>query len=82
MSAIPFTTFSVKSIHDMVRARIQQEEKDKGRKNDLGSSKDESSNLKPFGGEIYNYNLKFMKSVWGMYNQYAPQAFQKNEELI
>lgn len=46
MSAIPFTTFSVKSIHDMVRARIQQEEKDKGRKNDLGSSKDESSNLK------------------------------------
>jgi hypothetical protein len=22
-----------------------------------------------------------MNSVWGLYNRYAPQAFQKNEEL-
>ncbi|KAH7637051.1 hypothetical protein DERF_009323 [Dermatophagoides farinae] len=34
-----------------------------------------------FTGEMYNYNLKFMNSVWGLYNRYAPQAFQKNLEF-
>ena len=29
----------------------------------------------------HNYNSKFMNSVWGLYNRYAPQAFQKNEEV-
>lgn len=31
-------------------------------------------------GNMYKYNLKFMNSIWGMYNRYAPQAFQKNYE--
>ncbi|CAM1306215.1 Uncharacterised protein g4279 [Pycnogonum litorale] len=26
------------------------------------------------------YNVKFMKSVWGMYNRYGPHSFQKNAE--
>ncbi|KPM11385.1 hypothetical protein QR98_0099560 [Sarcoptes scabiei] len=30
--------------------------------------------------DMYKHNLKFMNSVWGLYNRYAPQAFQKNEE--
>ncbi len=32
--------------------------------------------------DYHNYNSKYMNSVWGLYNRYAPQAFQKNEELF
>lgn len=27
------------------------------------------------------YNSKLMNSIWGLYNRYAPSAFQKNVEL-
>lgn len=28
----------------------------------------------------HKYNSKLMNSIWGLYNQYAPPAFQKNLE--
>lgn len=31
--------------------------------------------------DYHNYNSKYMNSVWGLYNRYAPQAFQKNLEV-
>ena len=30
--------------------------------------------------ELPHYNDKLMNSIWGLYNRYAPHAFQKNNE--
>lgn len=83
MSSIPFAAFSAKSVHQVVKLHMQQETNKHSSSMETGSSLELNEGAtKPKLGEMpHNYNFKFMKSIWGMYNQFAPQAFQKNEEL-
>ncbi|CAG2117848.1 unnamed protein product [Medioppia subpectinata] len=76
MSSIPFTTFSAIKVHQTIK-----QEKDR-QKTFGGTQSADMPNNKYTDRSQHNYNSKYMNSVWGLYNRYAPQAFQKNEELF
>ncbi|KAH9415519.1 hypothetical protein DERP_000004 [Dermatophagoides pteronyssinus] len=85
MSAIPFITFSTPDIHQKIREQ-QRQQRSGGRDDPPRGQKYSQSNRTPSCSQLKDSNDN-MKSniqsqciVWGLYNRYAPQAFQKNLE--
>jgi hypothetical protein len=70
MASIRCTTFSAKKIHDSMY-----------REEGTGTKRDSSPLSEMMKIPHARYNSKLMNSIWGLYNQYAPHAFQKNQEL-
>lgn len=80
---MPFMMFLTPQIHEIINEELDNSTG--GQRNGSGggakkSTGNDQAKVKPMG-DMYKYNLKFMNSVWGLYNRYAPQAFQKNEEF-
>ncbi|KAI1289269.1 hypothetical protein HDE_08642 [Halotydeus destructor] len=42
---------------------------------------EDKTDFKCFETNPHKYSSKMMNSIWGLYNRYAPEAFQKNQEV-
>lgn len=73
MAAIPITLGTVSKVRS-------QWDADQNRDKDLLNAKTVQSNYNVHENPPAKYSYKFMNSIWGLYNRYAPPSFQKNSE--
>ncbi|XP_015791207.1 uncharacterized protein LOC107367949 isoform X1 [Tetranychus urticae] len=79
MSSIPCATYSASKVHEYVRK--DQKGGKKHSMKDINNSGSFTLFADTQDEPQYHYNHKLMNSIWGLYNQYAPEAFQKNQEV-
>lgn len=83
MASVPCTAFSAAKIHEAMKKEKQQQKQQQFMEEDIFPKENETLQpSKPFVDILtpHNYNSKLMNSIWGLYNRYAPHAFQKNSE--
>lgn len=86
MASVPCTSFSAAKIHENIKKEKQQQHHNQKPQfmgeGSLPKGNELPPTSKPFLEILtpHNYNSKLMNSIWGLYNRYAPDAFQKNSE--
>ncbi|XP_067145370.1 uncharacterized protein [Centruroides vittatus] len=82
MASIPCTSFSAAKIHENMKKEKQQQKPQFMGENSFSKGNELPPTSKSFLEILtpHNYNSKLMNSIWGLYNRYAPDAFQKNSE--
>ncbi|XP_076338799.1 uncharacterized protein LOC143240365 [Tachypleus tridentatus] len=90
MAAIPYAAHTAKKVHENLKKQkhVETDNTKNGREKERGQFQGIMGGVSVGHTDLRNvlsftppkYNSKMMDSIWGLYNRYAPHAFQKNSE--